>query len=190
MIQTYDISFLRGFFPLQPLSEFAISYLDTDPNSSVIKQGMMLEHIMKTILRQNNLFNRGYKNEYPSLNEMINIADENELLPTDPGTLQRIDNLRKERNYAVHEFLGDERIARKHIGFILSFSRWFINTWAKHKEFVLYHDGGEGWGVFSLKDDYRLRVSYNPIEMHLPLKPNESVLKYSRRTIQSFKYVE
>lgn len=186
--QAYDIRFLKGYYPLTPLAEFAISYLESDPNSSVIKQGMMLEHIMKTVLKKNSLYTRGTDGAYPSLNEMIDIADREMLLPTDPGTRQRMDSLRKERNFAVHEFLSNSSIAEKHIGFILGFSKWFIKTWAIHREKVFYSDGGQGWAVFRYKVEYRLEGELWNFPLQLPVKEGESILDYSRRTIQKFVY--
>ena len=188
--QEYDIRFLNGYYPLTPLAEFAISYLESDPNSSVIKQGMMLEHIMKTVLKKNNLYARGMDGSYPSLNDMIIIAENEKLLPTDPGTRQRMDALRKERNFAVHEFLGRSSIAEKHIGFILSFSKWFMKTWATHRELIFYYDGGQGWGIFKYKDEYRFEGELWDFPLQLPVKEGESVLEYSRRTIQKFVYRE
>ena len=190
MKQKYDISFLNGYYPLFTLAEFAINYIENDPNSSVIKQGMMLEHIMKTILKKNNLYTRGVRGERPSLNDMVEIADNENLLPTDPGTRKRIDSLRKERNFAVHEFLSKSSIAEEHIGFILSFSKWFMNTWAKYRESIFYRDGGQGWGVFDFKDKYRLEADLWDFPLELPVNEGESLLDYSRRTIQGFEYKE
>lgn len=187
-MKEYDISFLEGYYPLESLASFAIQYVESDSNSSVIKQGMMLEHIIKVILQNNNLYFVSPKGEKPSLNEMIQLSDSYGLLPSNYNARKHIDELRRERNFAVHEFLSSSDIARKHLDFILAFSKWFMQNWARHRALVYYSDGGTGYSVFMLKQEFRLSSILWNFPLELPLEEKESTLDYSKRVLASFSY--
>ena len=176
-IQEYDTSFLKGYQPLTRLAEFAISYLESDPNSSVIKQGMMLEHIMKTILQLSDCWEKNEDGRFPSLKDSLTIALQYRLIPKDLSTKNSLRSLRIDRNIAVHEFFSDSSIAKKHIRFILDFSKLFMEKWIAKIEQLQYRAAVEQGSV-----------AYK----HLGpcIREVESVLDYSRRIIQQYVYRE
>jgi hypothetical protein len=180
-----DFSFLECYYPLSSLASFAVEYLDSDPNSSVIKQGMILEYIIKVILKMNDLYRRSDKGEYPTLNDMITIAAQNELLPKNENVLKQMDSLRRERNFAVHEFLSSPKIAKRHLEFIKELCHWFINNWVKFKTLEYYADGGTGEFCFRLNDQYRLSQEFCvwDLDFNVPLQDGESMQSYTKRVL-------
>lgn len=126
----YDFSFLGDFQPLARLAGFATSYLESDPNSSLIKQGMIIEYILKSILVINN---RCTEDDYPELNAMIDDAAYIDILPKDKNTRGILGSIRRNRNNAVHRFEGDPKKAHEHMDFLVRFCKWFMKYFTTRK---------------------------------------------------------
>lgn len=178
-----DFTFVKGYHPLDQLIEFALKYVDSDPNSSIIKQGMILEYIIKNLLYINHFYNPKDAGEYLPLNNLITIAKKNNLLPKNQRVRDDIYNLKTSRNDAVHEFKGNPHDAKQHIDFICSFSKWFIENFACHK-----HSDYNGFCVEESSVPYRAYGDYEYENLlveniKLPLAKNETVLDYTRRKL-------
>ena len=91
----------------------AENYLKTDCNASAIKQGMVLESICREYLRCTNEISKvGSAGNEPTLNDMIFYLRKKNII-TDSGTSSMCEQIRRNRNEAVHQFrrLNDEAAA-------------------------------------------------------------------------------
>lgn len=91
----------------------AENYLQTDCNASAIKQGMVLESICREYLRcTNELSKVGSSGNEPTLNDMIFYLKKKNII-TDSVTSSMCEQIRRNRNEAVHQFrrLNDEAAA-------------------------------------------------------------------------------
>lgn len=161
---------------MDSLVGFALEYVDSDPNSSIIKQGMILEYIIKVILSLNNLYGRKGNGEYPDLMELIRIADRNGLLPPDQRILDDIHALRRLRNTAVHEFVGDPSKAERHMDLVYSISKWFVKKIGIYRNVYVVGEPYLPYGEQGYEDRWTE-------DIELPLSMNESVLDYTRRIL-------
>lgn len=98
---------------LDRLAVKARDYLDTDPNASIIKQGMMLEYICRSCLNEEGKIDdvpiNGRNIGIPTLDEMLEYLYAAGIIPDNSGNRIICEAVRKNRNRAVHEFL-DSRL--------------------------------------------------------------------------------
>lgn len=86
----------------------ARDYITTDPNASMVKQGMMLEYLCRDYLDEEGLMDRvpvrGRKPGKPTLDDMLEYLYAEGVIPDDRVNHIVCDAVRTNRNRAVHEF--------------------------------------------------------------------------------------
>jgi len=99
---------------LAKLAEKAAEYLDNDSNASLIKQGMMLEFISKKYLIATSQLNN-VKSNYsdPTLDDMLFFLSRISVIPKSSEAYLLCDQIRKNRNDAVHNFKESSDDARQ-----------------------------------------------------------------------------
>lgn len=134
-----NFAFLETKFDvLARLGEQAERYYKDDPNSCVIKLGMLGETIVNLMYQYDNL-------EFPYNDTSVSRIDKlynEELLSDNVADILHL--LRKKRNRAVHENYGSPEKCVALLRAAYSLSEWFMQTYGdweyKHREFVLPTD--------------------------------------------------
>ena len=136
------------------LGMYAETYMYSDPNSSMIKQGMLLEHIIKQYLYAKGLYNRiPAKNgkRYVDLDDMLSFLKD-ELNEINPRMYSFCDDIRLNRNRAVHEFYDDDNAPVHSLPILESLYRHILDYYEKnrnHTNFVF----GSGYVYFHMPLD-------------------------------------
>ncbi|WP_367404249.1 type I restriction-modification system endonuclease [Kocuria marina] len=119
-----NFSYLQGPFPsLATLGNLAEAYRQSDPNSSLMKLGLIGESIVSMMFKFDNV-------KEPEDNRAIARIDALQregLLPK--GIVEVLHLLRKARNKAVHDGWGDEATARQFLPVVHSLTGWFATTY-------------------------------------------------------------
>lgn len=119
-----NFSFLEKDFPsLAKMGSLAENYRESDPNSSIIKLGMMGEAIIAMMFKFDQV-------REPADNKAITRIDTLQregLLPRDVVDVLHL--IRKARNKAVHDGWGDTDTATKFLPVIHSVAAWFAYTY-------------------------------------------------------------
>lgn len=131
-----NFKFLQERFPiLDNLGNLAEKYLYNDPNSCLIKLGMIGETIVNLIFEYDKLTK---PTEDKAVNK-INILVREGLI--DRQIEDMLHALRKARNKAVHENFTEENSCRILIEFAYTLAEWFMQTYGdytyQHREFIM-----------------------------------------------------
>ena len=131
-----NFAFLQEKFPLLAnLGDLAEKYLYNDPNSCLIKLGMIGDTIVNLIFEYDKLAKPA---EDKAVNK-INILMREGLI--DRQIEDMLHALRKARNKAVHENFADEKSCGILIEFAYTLTEWFMQTYGdytyEHRDFVL-----------------------------------------------------
>lgn len=93
----------------------ARDYITSDPNASIIKQGMMLEYLCRGYLDEEGLMDSvpvvGRNRGWPTLDDMLEYLYDKCVIPDDPVNHIVCEAVRRNRNRAVHEFLDSKATA-------------------------------------------------------------------------------
>lgn len=100
---------------LDRLAAKARDYITTDPNASMVKQGMMLEYLCRGYLDEEGLMDRvpviSRNSGKPTLEDMLEYLYDEGVIPDDRVNRIVCEAVRKNRNRAVHEFLDSKAAA-------------------------------------------------------------------------------
>ncbi|OFN08275.1 MULTISPECIES: type I restriction-modification system endonuclease [unclassified Corynebacterium] len=119
-----NFAFLEDSFPsLANLGNLAEAYRQSDPNSALIKLGMLCESIVSMMFK----FDRVREPFDSSAVKRIDTLEREGLLPKDVVDVLHL--VRKARNKAVHEGWGDEESASQFLPVVHSVAGWFAHTY-------------------------------------------------------------
>lgn len=106
---------------ISEMGRFARIYVHSDPTSCIVKQGMIVEYIVTTFLRE-----IGYRNDSGGdigISEKLRILRDEGYWNID--LFRIVNTIRKHRNKAVHQFICDESICRKMMKPLEEICRWY-----------------------------------------------------------------
>ncbi len=123
-----NFSFLESkWSDLSKLGEFAEKYVYSDPNASMIKQGMLCETMVQYMLAYDGIKEPEYDNTHAN---RISILKRAGLLP------REIDNslyiLRKKRNDATHAGADDKETALSNLKLLYEVCVWFMQVYGDY----------------------------------------------------------
>lgn len=119
-----NFAFLENVFPsLANLGRLAEAYRESDPNSALIKLGMIGESIVSMMFK----FDRVPEPRDNTAAKRIAALDSEGILPKDVVDVLHL--IRKARNKAVHEGWGDEQAASQFLPVVHSLAGWFAQTY-------------------------------------------------------------
>ena len=102
-----NFAFLESHWTdLAKLGDLSEKYVYSDPNTSIMKQGMLSEVMVKYMLAYDGIAEPEYDNTHAN---RIRLLKQNDLLPS--ATDNTLYVLRKARNDAAHEIADDEEKA-------------------------------------------------------------------------------
>ena len=120
--------FLKSKWPeLVKMGELAEKNLYSDPNTSLIKQGMLAENIAKYMLAYDGLQEPEYDNTHAN---RIKILKQNDLLPKEIDNSFRI--LRLTRNDATHNGMDSKEQALSNLKLTYELCVWFMQTYGDY----------------------------------------------------------
>lgn len=123
-MSTHNFEFLHDKFPsLELLGSKAESYVFDDPNSSMIKTGMLGESIVNLLCARNRV---SLPDTATTLDKMKVLAGRR-LIPE--KTLGLMHSIRQVRNRAVHDALADSRVAGIILEMAFSVCQWFMRCY-------------------------------------------------------------
>ena len=131
-----NFTFLESHWSdLAKLGSLAERYVYSDPNSSILKQGMCAEKMVKYMLAYDGIKEPDYNNTHAN---RIRILKRNDLLP------REIDNtlyiLRQDRNDASHEAMDEQSKALSNLPLLYELCVWFMQTYGDYnyvpKEYI------------------------------------------------------
>lgn len=119
-----NFTFLESLWKdLAKLGDLSEKYVYSDPNTSIIKQGMLAEVMVKYMLAYDGIKEPDYDNTHAN---RIKLLKRNDLLP------REIDNtfyiLRKARNDAAHEAKDEGEKALNNLGLLYELCVWYMQT--------------------------------------------------------------
>lgn len=119
-----NFDYLLGSFPsIANLGRLAEAYRQSDPNSSLMKQGLIGESIVSMMFD----FDRVAEPDDNRAIARIDALQREGLLPKDVAEVLHL--VRKARNRAAHEGWGDESAARQFLPVVHSLTGWFVRTY-------------------------------------------------------------
>lgn len=123
-----NFSFLENRWrDLARLGELSEKYVYSDPNTSVIKQGMLAEVMVKYMLAYDGIKEPDYDNTHAN---RIRLLKRNDLLP------HEIDNtlyiLRKDRNNAAHNGADEGEKALNNLPLLYELCVWYMQTYGDY----------------------------------------------------------
>lgn len=119
-----NFAFLEKLFPsLANLGNLAEAYRQSDPNSALMKLGMLCESIVSLMFKYDQV-REPYEN---TLVMKINTLHREGLLPKDLADIMHL--VRKARNRAAHQGWGDEQTVSKYLPMVHSLAGWFAKTY-------------------------------------------------------------
>lgn len=117
----------RRWKDLARLGELAEKYVYSDPNTSIIKQGMFSEVMVKYMLAYDGIEEPSYDNTHAN---RLRLLKKNDLLP------REIDNtfyiLRKARNDAAHNASEEVETALNNLRVLYGLSVWYMQTYGDY----------------------------------------------------------
>lgn len=124
-----NFSFLKSHWEdLEKTGSLAEDYVYSDPNTSMIKQGLFAERLVKYMLAYDGIREPQYDNTHAN---RIKLLKDHDLLPRD------IDNtlyvLRRVRNEAAHSGLDDGDRARDNLKLTYDLGVWFMQTYGDYR---------------------------------------------------------
>lgn len=123
-----NFTFLKSHWEdLGNTGELAENYVYSDPNTSMIKQGMLAERLVKYMLAYDGIAEPDYNNTHAN---RIKLLKQNDLLPRDIDDTLYV--IRKMRNDATHG--GDNSLKRAKDNLQLTFNLgvWFMQTYGDY----------------------------------------------------------
>lgn len=112
---------------LAKLGDLSEKYVYSDPNTSIIKQGMLAEVMVKYMLAYDGIAEPEYDNTHAN---RIRLLKNNDLLP------REIDNtlyiLRKARNEAAHEAKDEDEKALNNLHLLYELCVWYMQTYGDY----------------------------------------------------------
>lgn len=112
---------------LARLGDLSEKYVYSDPNTSVIKQGMLAEVMVKYMLAYDGIKEPDYDNTHAN---RIRLLKKNDLLP------HEIDNtfyiLRKDRNNAAHNGADESEKALNNLPLLYELCVWYMQTYGDY----------------------------------------------------------
>lgn len=153
-----NFNYLEGPFPsLATLGNLAEAYRQSDPNSSLMKLGLIGESIVSMMFKFDNV-------KEPEDNRAIARIDALQregLLPK--GVVEVLHLLRKARNKAAHDGWGDEATARQFLPVVHSLTGWFATTYGPVSltvpEYVLPATGTRAPDPHALEQDEAAQIA-------------------------------
>jgi type I restriction enzyme R subunit len=123
-----NFEFLKSkWSDLARMGELAEKNLYSDPNTSLIKQGMLAEHIAKYMLAYDGLKEPEYDNTHAN---RIKILKQNDLLPREIDNTFRV--LRLTRNDATHNGMDSKDQALSNLKLSYELCVWFMQTYGDY----------------------------------------------------------
>ena len=124
-----NFTFLKTHWEdLANTGELAENYVFSDPNTSMIKQGMFAERLVKYMLAYDGIPEPGYDNTHANRIKLLKSYD---LLPRDIDDTLFV--IRKMRNDATHAGDDDLTRARDNLQLTFNLGVWFMQTYGDYK---------------------------------------------------------
>ncbi|MBQ7564930.1 MAG: hypothetical protein IJT16_13200 [Lachnospiraceae bacterium] len=123
-----NFAFLESHWSdLAKLGGLAEKYVYSDPDSSILKQGMCAESVVQYMLAYDGIPEPDYDNTHAN---RIRLLKRNDLLP------REIDNtlyiLRKDRNDASHKAMDEQAKALSNLPLLFELCVWFMQTYGDY----------------------------------------------------------
>lgn len=112
---------------LARLGELSEKYVYSDPNTSVIKQGMLAEVMVKYMLAYDGIKEPAYDNTHAN---RIRLLKKNDLLPFEISNILYI--LRKDRNDAAHNGADEKERAFHNLPLLYELCVWYMQTYGDY----------------------------------------------------------
>lgn len=112
---------------LARLGDLSEKYVYSDPNTSVIKQGMLAEVMVKYMLAYDGIKEPEYDNTHAN---RIRLLKKNDLLPYEINNTLYI--LRKDRNDAAHNGADEAERAINNLPLLYELCVWYMQTYGEH----------------------------------------------------------
>ncbi|MBQ3795027.1 MAG: type I restriction-modification system endonuclease [Butyrivibrio sp.] len=123
-----NFSFLESrWTDLSKLGTLAEKYVFSDPNSSILKQGMCAERLVQYMLAYDGIPEPDYDNTHAN---RIKLLKKNELLPKEINNTLYI--LRKDRNDASHNAMDEQKKALSNLPLLYDLCVWFMQTYGDY----------------------------------------------------------
>lgn len=123
-----NFTFLESHWgDLAKLGDLSEKYVYSDPNTSIIKQGMLSEVMVKYMLAYDGIEEPKYDNTHAN---RIRILKNHDLLPREIGNTLYI--LRKARNDAAHNAADEDGIALNNLPLLYELCVWYMQTYGDY----------------------------------------------------------
>lgn len=123
-----NFAFLESYWvDLAKLGDLSEKYVYSDPNTSIIKQGMLAEVMVKYMLAYDGIEEPEYDNTHAN---RIRLLKQNDLLPYEINNTLYI--LRKARNDAAHEISDETDKALNNLQLLFELCVWFMQTYGDY----------------------------------------------------------
>ncbi len=123
-----NFSFLENNWEdLAKLGELSEKYVYSDPNTSIIKQGMLAEVMVRYMLAYDGIEEPKYDNTHAN---RIRLLKDKDLLPREIGNILYI--LRKTRNEAAHEAKDEDEKAKNNLHLLYELCVWYMQTYGDY----------------------------------------------------------
>lgn len=123
-----NFTFLKSHWEdLGNTGELAENYVYSDPNTSMIKQGMFAERLVKYMLAYDGIAEPDYDNTHAN---RIKLLKQNDLLPRDIDDTLYV--IRKMRNDAAHSGDDDLKRAKDNLRLTFNLGIWFMQTYGDY----------------------------------------------------------
>ena len=123
-----NFTFLESHWEdLAKLGDLSEKYVYSDPNTSIIKQGMLSEVMVKYMLAYDGIAEPEYDNTHAN---RIRLLKQNDLLPYEINNTLYI--LRKARNDAAHEAADEGEKALNNLQLLFELCVWYMQTYGDY----------------------------------------------------------
>ena len=123
-----NFTFLESHWEdLAKLGDLSEKYVYSDPNTSIIKQGMLSEVMVKYMLAYDGIAEPEYDNTHAN---RIRLLKQNDLLPYEINNTLYI--LRKARNDAAHEAADEGDKALNNLKLLYELCVWYMQTYGDY----------------------------------------------------------
>ena len=123
-----NFAFLESYWEdLAKLGDLSEKYVYSDPNTSIIKQGMLSEVMVKYMLAYDGIAEPEYDNTHAN---RIRLLKQNDLLPYEINNTLYI--LRKARNDAAHEAADEGEKALNNLKLLYELCVWYMQTYGDY----------------------------------------------------------
>lgn len=127
-MQMGNFIFLKSHWEdLSNTGELAENYVFSDPNTSMIKQGMFAERLVQYMLAYDGIEEPSYDNTHSN---RIKLLKKNDLLPRDIDDTLYV--IRKMRNDATHAGDDDQKRAKDNPRLTFDLGVWFMQTYGNY----------------------------------------------------------